>query len=236
MFARLRRLIRSFFGNWLDKMEDPVLILQQNIRDLNDLVPRMNQGIASVKAHVTLLESERHKLQDKSVALQARIKAALKAGRRDMALNYATTLEEVRESLKVNERQWELAKASLEHALKVKQAFMKEKEKKTREAIRAIREAERAKWQREIASAMETFEVTGIDQTHEEMVSRVEEKAAVDRAHLELALHSVDDAGIQMEEEVKRLEANEIVRQFEHELGIDDSEEPPPQPAAPITE
>ena len=39
--------------------ENPELILEQNIRDMNDQVPRMNESIAMVKANVTLLAKGR---------------------------------------------------------------------------------------------------------------------------------------------------------------------------------
>ncbi|MBN1355234.1 PspA/IM30 family protein [bacterium] len=231
MFRRIRRLIRGFFGLWIEKMEDPVLILKQNIRDLNDQVPRMNEHIAMVKANVTLLENEATRLNEKSRVLQIKIKAALKAGRRDIALNYATSLEEIKEALQSNAQQHQIAEQAFQHALKVKQAFMREKELKTREAMQAIRDVERAKWQREIADVFETFTVTGINQTHDEMVARAQEQTAKDHARLELALHAAGEEEIQFEEEVKQLEANEIVAQYERDLGIapDEPESPAPQ-------
>ena len=42
MWQRLSRVIRSFVGFFISVAEDPELILQQNIRDMNDQVPRMN--------------------------------------------------------------------------------------------------------------------------------------------------------------------------------------------------
>ena len=48
MWARLSRVIRSFVGFFISVAEDPELILQQNIRDMNDQVPRMNESIADL--------------------------------------------------------------------------------------------------------------------------------------------------------------------------------------------
>jgi len=55
MFKRLSRVFRSFIGFFISVAENPELILEQNIRDMNDQVPRMNESIAMVKANVTLL-------------------------------------------------------------------------------------------------------------------------------------------------------------------------------------
>ena len=56
MFDRFKRAMRSFFGFFVSSIEDPELILEQNIRDMNDQVPKMNESIAMVRANVTLLE------------------------------------------------------------------------------------------------------------------------------------------------------------------------------------
>ena len=58
MWKRFIRAIRALFGKAVSAIEDPKLILEQNIRDLNDQVPKMNENIATVKASVMLLEKE----------------------------------------------------------------------------------------------------------------------------------------------------------------------------------
>ena len=63
MWKRFTRLIKSMFGGAISAMEDPRLILEQNIRELNDQVPKMNENIATVKANVMLLEKEHRKYE-----------------------------------------------------------------------------------------------------------------------------------------------------------------------------
>jgi phage shock protein A len=82
-------MIRSFFGFFISMGENPELILQQNIRDLNDQVPRMNESIAMVKANVTLLEKEEGKYKAELADLIAKVKAAIQVGRDDLAGNFA---------------------------------------------------------------------------------------------------------------------------------------------------
>ena len=50
MWVRLKRLFRSIFGGIIDNAEDPDLILQQLIRDMNDQVPKMRENVALVMA------------------------------------------------------------------------------------------------------------------------------------------------------------------------------------------
>jgi phage shock protein A len=71
MWQRLKRVIRSFVGFFISTAENPEIILEQNIRDMNDQVPRMNESIAMVKANVTLLEREEAKYQDDVANLTA---------------------------------------------------------------------------------------------------------------------------------------------------------------------
>ena len=81
MWQRFTRMIRSFVGFFISVAEDPELILQQNIRDMNDQVPRMNESIAMVKANVTLLEKEEAKYKDDMTNLTAEVKAAIQANK-----------------------------------------------------------------------------------------------------------------------------------------------------------
>jgi phage shock protein A len=61
------------------------MIREQNIRDLNDQVPRMNESIAMVKANVTLLEKEESRYKTEVADLGSKVKAAIQAGRDDLA-------------------------------------------------------------------------------------------------------------------------------------------------------
>ena len=220
MFRRLQRMIRSFVGFFISVAEDPELILQQNIRDMNDQVPRMNESIAMVKANVTLLEKEESKYKTELADLTAKVKAAIQANRDDIAGTFAAQLEQVRSALARNQGQLTTARAAFDKALAVKQAFMREKERKTQEALNAIRDYHRAQWQKKVADAMEQFEVAGISQTHDEMVRKIEEETAVNEARMDMALSNVDQQKIKIEDEAQKLQASELVKQFKVEMGL----------------
>jgi phage shock protein A len=220
MWQRFRRAMRSFVGFFVSSIEDPELILEQNIRDLNDQVPKMNESIAMVRANVTLLEKENTKYKQDVNDLTAKVKAAIQGGRDDLAASYATKLQMEKGALSRNEAQLATARSAYEKALNVKKAFMREKDKKTNEAMSAIRDARRAKWQAKVADAMESFEVGGIDATHDEMLRKVEEQTAVNEARMSMALESVDTQSLKIEEEAEALQAAELVKQFKMEMGL----------------
>lgn len=226
MWQRFKRAMRSLFGFFVSSIEDPELILEQNIRDLNDQVPKMNESIAMVRANVTLLEKENAKLKQEVGELTAKVKAAIQAGRDDLAAQYATRLQTQKLAYERNEQQLVTARAAYEKALNVKKIFMREKERKTQEAMNAIRDARRAQWQSKVADAMESFTVAGIDATHDEMLRKVQEKSAVNEARLQMALESVDHQAMQIEEDAEKIQANELVKQMKMEMGLVESPAP----------
>ena len=229
MWNRLTRVVRSFVGFFISVAENPEVILEQNIRDMNDQVPQMNESIAMVKANVTLLEKEENKYKTETAELTSKIKAAIQAGRDDMAGHFATQLEQMKGALARNQGQLTGARAAFDKAMKVKQAFMREKERKTYEAMNAIRDYRRAQWQKKVADAMEQFNVAGISQTHDEMVGKIEEMTAVNEARLDMAMGNVDAEKFNIEEEAEKMRASELVKQFKTEMGLMSPEAAPAQ-------
>src|SRR6201987_6110492 len=208
MWQRLTRVVRSFVGFFISASEDPELILQQNIRDMNDQVPRMNESIAMVKANATLLEKEEARYKSQVNDLTAKVKASIQAGRDDLAGSFALQLEQLRGALARTQGQLATANAAFDKAMAVKKAFLQEKERKTREALNAIADYRRSQWQKKVADVMEQFEVTGISATHDEMVRKIEESTALNEARMEMALGNVDQQKVKIEEEAEKLRAN----------------------------
>ena len=218
MWQRFVRALRALFGSAVSAVEDPERILEQNIRDLNDQVPKMNESIAMVKANVTLLERENTQYRNELAEVTARVKAAIAANRDDIAGPYALQLQSKRTALTRNEQQMVAARAAYDKAVQVKQAFLREKERKTRDATEALRDARRAKWQAQVADTMESFQVAGIDATHDEMLRKVQEKTALGEARLDMALEKVDTSGMKIEEEAEKLRAQQLLAEFKLEL------------------
>lgn len=213
------------FGGFVSSMEDPKLILEQNIRELNDQIPQMNENIATVKANVVLLSKEVKKYEKMIQEATSRIKSAIQADRDDLAEGYAMQLEKARENLAQSKEQLKFAEQAYNKSLKVKQAFMREKDRKIRDAREALRASERAEWQAKIADTLEQFEVGGLDQTYDEMMNRLNEQTAKNEARMEIALESVDTDTMEIEANAEKLRAQELVRQFKSEMSGDNESE-----------
>jgi len=227
MWKRFSRWVRSIFGGAVTSLENPEKILEQNIRDMTDQIPVINENIVTVKANLTLSENTLKKMADKEKLLREKIKSALSTGKRDMALDFAESLEQVQADIVLAEGNHEMAKKSLEKALRVKEAFMVERERKIKEAMRAINMAKQAEWQDKVARTMKSFEVADIDQTHDEMIRKIEEKVAKSHARMEIALDSKGLDEFEIEKDAQRRRADEIVRQFELEMGLENPEAAP---------
>lgn len=220
MWKRFVRAMKSLFGGLISSIEDPKLILEQNIREMNDQIPKMNENIATVKANVTLLEKELTRYKAEYQDLVSKMKAAISAKRDDIAQNYALRLESVKSHMIQTKSQHETAQSAYEKSLEVKKVFMKERQKKINEAKEALRAHERAKWQSKIADTMEAFEVAGVDATHDEMINRINEQTAKNEARMEMALDSVDTESMKIEEEAEKLRAADLVNQFKIDMGL----------------
>lgn len=219
MFKRFIRAIKSLFGGFVSSMEDPKLILEQNIRELNDQIPQMNENIATVKANAMMLRKEVDRYEKSISELTSKIRSAINADRDDLAEGYALQLEKARENLEHSKEQLKFADQAYEKALKVKKAFMREKDRKIKEAREALRASERAEWQSRVADALESFEMGGLDQTHKDMVTRLNEETARNEARMEIALESVDTETMEIEANAEKLRAQELVSQFKQEMG-----------------
>ncbi len=228
--------MRSIFGGAISALEDPKLILEQNIRELNDQVPKMNENIATVKANVMLLQKEVRKYETEIADLTSKIKAGIQAGRDDIAETYALRLDTARESLERTREQLKYATAAYDKALQVKKAFMREKERKIAEAKEALRAHERAKWQAKVADTLESFEVAGMDATHDEMLNRLQEQTARNEARMEMALDSIDTQAMRIEEDAQKIRASELVKQFKLEMGVGDTGPAQAEPAIDLSE
>lgn len=220
LWQRFKRALRSIFGGWVSEMEDPALILEQNIRDMRDKIPKMNENIAMLRANAKMIEKEKAKLEAEQAQLAANIKAAIGQNREDIAGEYALQFEQNKTRIARLESQLEQAKAAAEKGEEAKAAFMKELDRKTKEALDAIETAKRARWQKEVADTMEQFTAGGIDHTHDEMVKRIEKESAMSEARLDMAISKGDKDKAKIEADAEKIRAAELVKQFKIEMGI----------------
>ncbi len=220
LWKRFKRIVRSWFGWAAELGEDPELILKQNIRDLEAEVPKLNEQLAQFAAQRNIVDRELKKLKDQEADNVAKAKAALKSGRRDIAQGYVVELERLKQQIGEKERAVKNASEALDKAQQMKKTFMAEKDRKIQEAQRALSAKRQAEWNEKVADTLAAFQVGGVDQTHEEMIRRIENQTANSEAKLQIALESKQVGNVNLEEEARKLQAEETLRQFELEMGM----------------
>jgi phage shock protein A len=220
MWQRFARIVRSFVGFFISTMEDPKLILEQTVRDMQDKVPVMNQGLAKARGGIIMLENEAKQYEREIAMLTAKVKACVVAKDEHLGATYALRLKNTQEALARNREQMQAAKSGYESLLKMKEKFMREIKAKTEEALAAIRDAEASKWKSELADTFEQFEVAGVDATYDEMIGKLRSKNAEAEGRLAMAAESVDMKSITIDEKAEELEGKELFRAFQTEMGV----------------
>ena len=221
MWQRFVRWIKSVFGGALENLENPELILKQAIRDMRDKIPKINQNLAKMRGGLTLLEKEYEDYKSSERKLTARVRAALEAGDEELAADYAIRLKQVQTSKARTFEQMERAKEAYDKAVEFKQDYVREMNKKVEQAQLAMREHQASKWKAEVAEVFETFEIGDVDSTVDEMTLRLREKTAMAEGKLDMAIESVDMRDIEMEKRAEKLEAQELLKQFKVEWGME---------------
>ncbi|MFN0121987.1 MAG: PspA/IM30 family protein [Blastocatellia bacterium] len=220
MWNRLKRLFRSIFGGIIDSAEDPELILQQLVRDMRDKVPEMNNSVAQVMANEKLLERNASSMQTRVTELDAKIKAAIKTGRDDIATAYIGELQSSQKNLETTRMQLEAARQASEKARKFRDSYMLQMKKKTDEAMTLIAHNRQAKMQEQIAQTMASFQVGDDSQTFDDMREKINRRAANAEARAELASTTLDSKMAEIETEAANFEAMDMLSAYKRQMGL----------------
>jgi phage shock protein A len=220
MWNRLKRLFRSIFGGIIDSAEDPELILQQLIRDMRDKVPEMNNNVAQVMANEKLLDRSVQQMQTKVTELDARVKAAIKTGRDDIATAYINELQTTQKSLEGTRAQLEMARVQSEKARKFRDNYLLQMKKKQDEAMQLIAASKQARMQEQIAQTMASFQVGDDSQTFDDMREKISRRSAAAEAKAELASSTLDNKMAEIEAEAAGIEANDMLLAYKRQMGL----------------
>ncbi|HET8676590.1 MAG TPA: PspA/IM30 family protein [Blastocatellia bacterium] len=220
MWTRLKRLFRSIFGGLIESAEDPELILQQTIRDMREKVPQMQNNVAQVMATQKLLEKEVVTLEREIVDYDAKVKAAIKQGRDDIARTYITALQEKQIAMDRSRAQLDTARTATEQAKKFLQNYILQVKKRTAEAQQLVNEARAAKMQEQLAQTMASFQVGDDAGTFEEMRERIQRRAASAEARMDLATSGTEAQIADIERESLNIQVEDSLMAYKRQMGL----------------
>lgn len=168
--------------------------------------PEVNQYLAQILGEAKLLEKKLEKATQQKKVVEDRIRTALKAGDRKTAEKFALELEQVKDEETRLQKGIATARAQYEEA--------KGKAKQVQQNVKS------ASTLAHTAKALEGLnKAMGLAKDTEDMVRKIAEEAAISEAKLEIAGEEAESharrAGAEDVEAVKKLTAEQILREFE---------------------
>src|SRR5258705_7789168 len=193
LWTRVKRSMRALFGGMVERTEDPELILQQTIRDMRDRVPELNNSLAQVMATEKLLYKSKERLESQVVDLDSKIRASVKLSRDDIATAYIGQLQQAQMDLQKTSQQLEHATLASKQALKARDNYVLQMQRRTAEAMQLINQSKQAKLQEQLAQTIESFQIGDDASTFDEMRDKIDRRAAAAEARMQLGTTSVDN-------------------------------------------
>lgn len=245
MWARMKRVFRSWMGAVLSAAEDPQLILEQNRRDMQDKIPEINTAIARAKGGLARLEKEKGEMEGQRDRDTEQLKTLLRSGDDAAAVPVAEKLQRTKNILGQLDKRIQAAEVGCEKLRGVKESFQREMEQKNSEADLAVRQTAASSWKPQIAEAFEAFDVADLTQTHEEMVGKLNYEADLAQGKLDMAQAvaqtssnaettqpAVDtEANLKdAEKKYENLQTQNILKEFKDELGLGEEKTLPLEP------
>jgi phage shock protein A len=227
MWNRLKRLFRSIFGGLIESAEDPELILQQLVRDMNDEVPKMRNNVAHVMATEKRLEREIQATQLSLNEIDNKIKAAIRTGHDDIAATLIGELQLKQRSLETTKQNYEQAKVASAKAREFLDNYMAQVRRKQAEAMQLISASKQAQMQERMAQTMSSFQLGDTSQTFDDMREKIANRSAAAEAKAELASTSLDARMQNVDRELANIEAQDKLLAYKQQMGLAPAPERP---------
>lgn len=220
LWSRVKRSMRALFGGLIEATENPELVLQQTIRDMRDRVPELNNSVAQVMATEKLLGKSKERLETQVVDLDSKIRASVKMGRDDIATAYIGQLQQAQMDLQKTSQQLEHATLASKQALKARDNYVLQMQRRTAEAMQLINQSKQAKLQEQLAQTMESFQIGDDASTFNEMRDKIDRRAAAAEAKMQLGAASVDNQMQDIEREAMDMQLQDKLLSYKRDMGL----------------
>jgi phage shock protein A len=220
LWTRMKRSMRAMFGGLIEATENPELVLQQTIRDMRDRVPELNNSVAQVMATEKLLGKSKERLETQVVDLDSKIRASVKMGRDDIATAYIGQLQQAQMDLQKTGQQLEHATLASKQALKARDNYVLQMQRRTAEAMQLINQSKQARLQEQLAQTMESFQIGDDASTFNEMRDKIDRRAAAAEAKMQLGAASVDNQMQDIEREAMDMQLQDKLLSYKRDMGL----------------
>jgi phage shock protein A len=167
-----------------------------------------------------LLAKNKERLETQVVDLDSKIKASVKMGRDDIATAYIGQLQQAQIDLQKTSHQLEHATLASKQALKARDNYMLQMQRRTAEAMQLINQSKQAKLQEQLAQTMASFQIGDDASTFDEMRDKIDRRAAAAEARMQLGTASVDNQMADIEKEAMDMQLQDKLLQYKKEMGL----------------
>jgi phage shock protein A len=167
-----------------------------------------------------LLSRSKQRLEEQVVDLDSKIKASVKMGRDDIATAYIGQLQQAQVDLQKTSQQLEHANLASKQALKARDNYVLQMQKRTAEAMQLINQSKQAKLQEQLAQTMETFNLGDDASTFSEMRDKIDRRAAAAEAKMQLGAASVDSQMQDIEREAMDMQLQDKLLAYKRDMGL----------------
>jgi phage shock protein A len=212
---------------------DPIAQMQYEYDRIVDQLKEGRVGLEQYQALVARVARQVENNRKNVALLEAKIKAHLKSGNRDLAAKFALQLEKAKKELVENEAQQKMHNQAYENNLtKVKHAS--EKLGVLRDKIHKYdADLKMSRAEAELAKVVQSFNLdvtTDLGQIEQVIQDKIDRNRAVARVAADLSGEGLEE--VQREQELEASMGEDALQQFEAEHGLS-RPEPPAPPALP---
>jgi len=167
-----------------------------------------------------LLAKNKERLESQVVELDSKIRASVKMSRDDIATAYIGQLQQAQMDLQKTSQQLEHASLASKQALKARDNYVLQMQRRTAEAMQLISQSKQAKLQEQLAQTMESFQIGDDASTFTEMRDKIDRRAAAAEAKLQLGSASVDSQMQDIEREAMDMQLHDKLLNYKREMGL----------------
>jgi phage shock protein A len=212
--------LRAIFNRWMNKLEDPDIMLDQARRDMQETLQGNKEKAVQAITQRNNLQAMVDEHGRKTSQLENQATAALKQGNRDLArqflrekANYQTTLESLRGSLAQANETVEVVKVAIRRQ-------EEEVRKKTAEALAMKAQYKQAQIESSINKALEGFTTDQQFGAFENAAEKIRNARSEAAARNEMMQASITGKIMKMEDAAMDMAAEEELQALEQRLGL----------------
>jgi phage shock protein A len=221
------RIWRGFWGAFFENAEDPELTLKQLMRDMRGKVPKMRMAVASALGARNMAQADIETGRRELEALEPQIIAAVQGGEatRQAAEVLIGRKQALVSSLPDKERQYELAQEAAEQAKQLLDAYEREVERRSQQALEKINKNKQAAMVEQMAQLRSSFDTGDDAGILDEVGRRIDERYAKAQGMLEVSGRSTEAQLAQVRANAASIAASSEYEQYQRQLGLAPAEE-----------